>query len=167
MQHHWKQSWHISSPTAHSSAPCAVTNGKRSSSDMIHRLFVCISGVADQLQTNFASDMRAILKCVFEVIVSRDDLESDSADDLKEQNEVGLKTHLPFWVPDSACSHCTACKVPFTVLRRRHHCRSCGKIFCARCSPNVAALPRFGHVQPVRVCNHCFNFHILGEAAQL
>ncbi|XP_018601530.1 max dimerization protein 3 isoform X1 [Scleropages formosus] len=107
MQHHWKQSWHISSPTAHSSAPCAVTNGKRfcnvqrhrsgqagyreprrvnlraryrSSSDMIHRLFVCISGVADQLQTNFASDMRAILKCVFEVIVSRDDLESDSAD---------------------------------------------------------------------------------------
>ncbi|KAJ8247154.1 hypothetical protein GJAV_G00259360 [Gymnothorax javanicus] len=46
-----------------------------SSNDMVHRLFVCISGVADQLQTNFASDMRAILKSVFEIIVSRDDSE--------------------------------------------------------------------------------------------
>lgn len=33
--------------------------------DLIHRLFVCISGVADQLQTNYASDLRKILKCVF------------------------------------------------------------------------------------------------------
>ncbi|KAL4648769.1 hypothetical protein GN956_G6863 [Arapaima gigas] len=56
----------------------------RSSSDMVHRLFVCISGVADQLQTNFASDMRAILKCVFEMIVSRNDMENDSADVQKE-----------------------------------------------------------------------------------
>lgn len=32
---------------------------------MIHRLFVCIAGVADQLQTNFASDLRNILKSVF------------------------------------------------------------------------------------------------------
>ena len=31
----------------------------------MHRLFVCIAGVADQLQTNFASDLRNILKCVF------------------------------------------------------------------------------------------------------
>lgn len=26
---------------------------------------MCISGVADQLQTNYASDLRKILKCVF------------------------------------------------------------------------------------------------------
>ena len=31
----------------------------------MHRLFVCIAGVADQLQTNFAGDLRHILKCVF------------------------------------------------------------------------------------------------------
>lgn len=36
-----------------------------SSEDLVHRLFVCIAGVADQLQTNFASDLRNILKCVF------------------------------------------------------------------------------------------------------
>lgn len=31
----------------------------------MHRLFVCIAGVADQLQTNFASDLRQILRSVF------------------------------------------------------------------------------------------------------
>ena len=39
----------------------------RDSQDLIHRLFVCISGVADQLQTNFASDLRNILKVVFQI----------------------------------------------------------------------------------------------------
>lgn len=29
------------------------------------------AGVADQLQTNFASDLRAILKTVFEIVTSR------------------------------------------------------------------------------------------------
>lgn len=37
----------------------------RSSADLIHRLFICISGVADQLQTNYAADLRSTLKCVF------------------------------------------------------------------------------------------------------
>ena len=31
----------------------------------MHRLFVCIAGVADQLQTNFATDLRQILRSVF------------------------------------------------------------------------------------------------------
>ncbi|XP_005089877.1 lateral signaling target protein 2 homolog isoform X2 [Aplysia californica] len=39
----------------------------RSSNDMIHRLFVCISGVADQLQTNYAGDLRNILRAVFDM----------------------------------------------------------------------------------------------------
>lgn len=68
-----------------------------SSSDLIHRLFVCISGkgssftpsqqgvfaspgltfvmcdagVADQLQTNYASDLRGILKTLFEVMATK------------------------------------------------------------------------------------------------
>lgn len=33
--------------------------------NLLHRLFVCIAGVADQLQTNFASDLRQILRSVF------------------------------------------------------------------------------------------------------
>uniref|UniRef100_A0A915IFM7 Uncharacterized protein n=1 Tax=Romanomermis culicivorax TaxID=13658 RepID=A0A915IFM7_ROMCU len=35
-----------------------------SSDDLIHRLFVCIAGVADQWQTNYPADLRTVLKTV-------------------------------------------------------------------------------------------------------
>lgn len=50
----------------------------RISENLIHRLFVCIAGVADQLQTNFASDLRQILRSVFLMNISpptTDDIE--------------------------------------------------------------------------------------------
>ncbi|KAJ4450718.1 hypothetical protein ANN_02148 [Periplaneta americana] len=53
----------------------------RSSEDLVHRLFVCIAGVADQLQTNFAGDLRHILKCVFLMSASNTNVEDD---DLEE-----------------------------------------------------------------------------------
>ncbi|XP_021711889.1 lateral signaling target protein 2 homolog [Aedes aegypti] len=37
----------------------------RTTENLLHRLFVCIAGVADQLQTNFAADLRQMLKSVF------------------------------------------------------------------------------------------------------
>ncbi|XP_039241233.1 lateral signaling target protein 2 homolog [Pipra filicauda] len=156
-----------------------------STKDMLHTLFVCISGVADQLQTNFASDMRSILKTVFKIVASQaEPLEEPSASRKKDDDScvadaprvadcplcsspteaAGLwraGTHrLPEWVPDSTCSQCSACRSPFTLLRRRHHCRSCGKIFCARCSPHAAALPHYSHTKPVRVCTHCYTTHL-------
>jgi len=41
--------------------------------NLLHRLFVCIAGVADQLQTNFASDLRHILKNVFLINCSQNE----------------------------------------------------------------------------------------------
>ncbi|CAL1575142.1 unnamed protein product [Knipowitschia caucasica] len=150
-----------------------------SSSDLIHRLFVCISGVADQLQTNYASDLRSILKTLFEVMATKTE-EGDSSKhkgpvlcsaELEDcalcqesisSSEMAAKTRddPPDWVPDEACNSCIACKAPFTVIRRKHHCRSCGKIFCSRCSSHSAPLPRYGQVKPVRVCTHCYMFHV-------
>lgn len=37
----------------------------KTTENLLHRLFVCIAGVADQLQTNFAADLRQMLKSVF------------------------------------------------------------------------------------------------------
>ena len=34
----------------------------------------------------------------------------------------------PLWVPDDDAPRCMACGAAFTVLRRRHHCRNCGKV---------------------------------------
>ncbi|XP_059716183.1 lateral signaling target protein 2 homolog isoform X2 [Haemorhous mexicanus] len=167
-------------------ARCSELRSRYSSTkDMLHTLFVCISGVADQLQTNFASDMRSILKTVFKIVCSQAE-PSEEQSYSKEKDGDSCVTDaprvadcplcsspaevarlrragshpLPEWVPDSTCSQCSACRSPFTLLRRRHHCRSCGKIFCARCSPNTAVLPYYGQSKPVRVCTHCYSTHL-------
>ncbi|XP_012215295.1 lateral signaling target protein 2 homolog [Linepithema humile] len=178
----------------------------RSSEDLVHRLFVCIAGVADQLQTNFASDLRNILKCVFLMNSSQmiedaegskdqspnstnqsinaplDTVETgsiherqDSLAEYEDMDETAL-THdrtspvtergeecverAPAWVPDNDAPRCMACQAGFTVVRRRHHCRNCGKVFCGRCSSNNVPLPRYGHTKPVRVCNRCFLYQV-------
>lgn len=47
----------------------------RSTENLLHRLFVCIAGVADQLQTNFAADLRQILRSVFLINCSQEEEE--------------------------------------------------------------------------------------------
>uniref|UniRef100_F6XJ86 Lateral signaling target protein 2 homolog n=1 Tax=Monodelphis domestica TaxID=13616 RepID=F6XJ86_MONDO len=138
--------------------------------NMLHSLFVCISGVADQLQTNFASELRAILHMVFLVVVSKSGTEEETEEggcrlaaplaDCTLCVEYG-REEPPAWVPDQACLHCMACQTPFSFTRRRHHCRSCGKIFCSRCSSRSVPLPWFGYMKPVRVCAHCYAAHVI------
>lgn len=52
--------------------------------DLMHRLFLGISGVADQLQTNHAKDLRVILKNVFYVCQS----EGESEEEEEEEEDV-------------------------------------------------------------------------------
>ncbi|KAF6266021.1 hypothetical protein COO60DRAFT_1676403 [Scenedesmus sp. NREL 46B-D3] len=63
----------------------------------------------------------------------------------------------PQWLPDSYASHCGACQLPFKpLLRLRHHCRLCGKLFCHGCSSKQLLLPpRFKERDPQRVCSMC------------
>eukprot|EP00051_Salpingoeca_urceolata_P004581 m.66112 g.66112 ORF g.66112 m.66112 type:complete len:929 (+) comp13712_c0_seq3:150-2936(+) len=35
---------------------------------------------------------------------------------------------------DDATTHCSGCGSEFSQLRRKHHCRTCGKVFCHDCS---------------------------------
>lgn len=196
-----------------------VRSNYNSSEELIHKLFVAISEVADQLQTNCASDLRSILKSVFDMnsshssmlkntsvnedvsgeiqsnneeirevqkteeipeasAISISTLEEDrtSIDSAEEavpglilQENINLYTNLqnrqivnssevepPHWVPDEVADSCMACNSHFTLLRRRHHCRNCGKIFCSRCSSYSTALPHYGLLKPVRVCHQCF-----------
>eukprot|EP01065_Artemidia_motanka_P035117 TRINITY_DN43028_c0_g1_i1.p1 TRINITY_DN43028_c0_g1~~TRINITY_DN43028_c0_g1_i1.p1 ORF type:complete len:559 (+),score=155.64 TRINITY_DN43028_c0_g1_i1:71-1747(+) len=37
------------------------------------------------------------------------------------------------WLPDDLCERCHQCHRKFSITRRRHHCRQCGKVFCDRC----------------------------------
>ncbi|KAL7686789.1 putative FYVE zinc finger, PDZ domain, chaperonin Cpn60/TCP-1 family, Zinc finger, FYVE/PHD-type [Plasmopara halstedii] len=38
-----------------------------------------------------------------------------------------------FWMSDRSSKACYECEQLFTFFRRKHHCRSCGQIFCANC----------------------------------
>ncbi|XP_062195651.1 1-phosphatidylinositol-3-phosphate 5-kinase FAB1B-like isoform X2 [Phragmites australis] len=74
-----------------------------------------------------------------------------------------------FWMPDQSCRVCYDCDAQFTILNRRHHCRHCGRVFCARCTAN--SVPRSPgdaareDSERIRVCNYCFKRWLEEEAA--
>ncbi|TPX30636.1 hypothetical protein SmJEL517_g05843 [Synchytrium microbalum] len=41
------------------------------------------------------------------------------------------KSFATHWKPDSEAKSCSQCSRAFGTLTRRHHCRSCGDVFCA------------------------------------
>ncbi|XP_010432591.1 PREDICTED: 1-phosphatidylinositol-3-phosphate 5-kinase FAB1A isoform X2 [Camelina sativa] len=67
-----------------------------------------------------------------------------------------------FWMPDHSCPVCYECDAQFTVFNRRHHCRLCGRVFCAKCAANSIPSPsdetKDTHEEPekIRVCNYCY-----------
>ncbi|KAI6128700.1 FYVE zinc finger-domain-containing protein [Pisolithus croceorrhizus] len=46
------------------------------------------------------------------------------------------------WKPDALASTCDnfSCRVPFSLLERRHHCRKCGGVFCQQCTSRITHL---------------------------
>jgi ribosomal protein S27E len=47
------------------------------------------------------------------------------------------------------------CGVELTFFRRRHHCRSCGKIMCKRCLPQRIVLKHISETVTCKVCGKC------------
>ncbi|XP_034715281.1 zinc finger FYVE domain-containing protein 21 isoform X1 [Etheostoma cragini] len=61
----------------------------------------------------------------------------------------------PQWVPDKECPRCMQCDTKFDFIRRKHHCRRCGRCFCDKCCSKKVPLPRMCFVDPVRQCAEC------------
>jgi hypothetical protein len=57
----------------------------------------------------------------------------------------------PPWQPDSEVTKCPICDTQFTFWYRKHHCRKCGRVVCASCSPHRITIPRQFIVQPPSV----------------
>jgi len=74
------------------------------------------------------------------------------------------ETRPTLWVPDHAASSCMGCHTQFWFGRRKHHCRSCGRLFCSECSEQAVPIPAEQLYQPVRVCDQCFEHLTLGTA---
>lgn len=63
----------------------------------------------------------------------------------ENQNET-IKLLMPdqsaaIWIPSKNISCCYGCKNEFTMWRRKHHCRACGRVFCHYCADNWGNIP--------------------------
>ena len=56
------------------------------------------------------------------------------------------------WQADDAADACTICHLKWTLVRRRHHCRSCGHLVCDSCS---RARLHISGIDDQRACDHC------------
>ncbi|CAN0139091.1 unnamed protein product [Lampetra planeri] len=70
------------------------------------------------------------------------------------QGREGPGMSAPMWVPDAEAPNCMRCTTRFTFTRRRHHCRACGKVFCAPCCSQKSRL-RYMENKEARVCIRC------------
>lgn len=59
----------------------------------------------------------------------------------------------PDWIDSNECMICYA---PFSLINRKHHCRSCGGVYCQTHSSHNAPLTSMGIINPVRVCDNCY-----------
>lgn len=67
---------------------------------------------------------------------------------------VSIPTRLPIiWIPDDRIHKCTMCGSDFSIINRKHHCRSCGKIFCSNCCFQYQSLPSYLPKTHVRFCD--------------
>mmetsp|Transcript_8270 Transcript_8270/g.25608 ORF Transcript_8270/g.25608 Transcript_8270/m.25608 type:complete len:424 (-) Transcript_8270:1293-2564(-) len=86
----------------------------------------------------------------------------------RKQDMDAFKYHLDNkWVRDEDVKGCRGCGKKFTRTRRRHHCRSCGNIFCNKCTKKRVKLPKVEFYKKVRVCEGCFEeaIHTVTDAA--
>ncbi|KAG6222307.1 hypothetical protein E4U34_001512 [Claviceps purpurea] len=47
----------------------------------------------------------------------------------------------PRWQPDAEVTYCPICRAQFSFFIRKHHCRKCGRVVCAACSPHRIIIP--------------------------
>jgi len=99
-------------------------------------------------------------------IIEEDDNNNNNNNGSSRWNNKSNENELKFsseWVPDNQVTGCKACDIQFTITIRRHHCRCCGCIFCAKCSRNKIPLQsaekNFKYIK-ARVCDKCFSLSL-------
>lgn len=79
--------------------------------------------------------------------------------EVKRNSNLLRNKQTTYWVPDDASDNCQNCNVEFTFFNSRHHCRLCGGLFCAECTPFRKKIPTtWNHrneTKPVRLCRDC------------
>ncbi|SPP86603.1 myotubularin-related protein 4 isoform X1 [Drosophila guanche] len=112
----------------------------------------CNSIVSTNVEHENGSDtVENASTCSWEAVEERNGPSSYAPSSIQEKKATSV-----LWVPDHAVSRCSSCQTEFWLGRRKHHCRSCGEIFCADCSEFWAPLPYEKLFNPVRLCGSCY-----------
>uniref|UniRef100_A0A8I3PDF5 Zinc finger FYVE domain-containing protein n=1 Tax=Canis lupus familiaris TaxID=9615 RepID=A0A8I3PDF5_CANLF len=99
-------------------------------------------------------------------------LAPESPDNDLRAGQFGISARKPFttlgevapvWVPDSQAPNCMKCEARFTFTKRRHHCRACGKSFCASCCSLKCKLLYMDRKE-ARVCVICHSVLMNAQA---
>eukprot|EP00051_Salpingoeca_urceolata_P034938 m.27358 g.27358 ORF g.27358 m.27358 type:complete len:272 (+) comp8527_c0_seq1:128-943(+) len=90
--------------------------------------------------------------------------EENAAWRLQEQNE-SRRREKAAWTPDHQAPLCEMCNTKFSVVKRRHHCRRCGRCVCASCAPRDNARPilEWGITAVVRHCKDCYKAPVANQ----
>ena len=76
-----------------------------------------------------------------------------------------FKTHFFFqvrWQHEDDMEDCSSCRQQFNMAKRKHHCRHCGRIFCADClTKTVTSGPQN---RPSKVCEVCHTLLVQNSA---
>ncbi|CAF4018026.1 unnamed protein product [Rotaria magnacalcarata] len=86
------------------------------------------------------------------------DLESALQEIAREYQSLQIYTNTITqrrWLNDHDVHECMKCNQTFSLTQRKHHCRSCGNIFCDTCSSKTAIVAAASK-KPQRVCDQCF-----------
>ena len=60
----------------------------------------------------------------------------------KPEEEIHIPKPSPsIWIPSQNVSKCYKCKNEFGMFKRKHHCRVCGRVFCANCADKWGVIP--------------------------
>uniref|UniRef100_A0A183BQX3 ANK_REP_REGION domain-containing protein n=1 Tax=Globodera pallida TaxID=36090 RepID=A0A183BQX3_GLOPA len=70
----------------------------------------------------------------------------------------------PKWAEGDSCSECVT---KFTLTMRKHHCRHCGRLVCAKCSDQQIPILKYNLAKTVRVCEMCYGVLTMGAPPAL
>ncbi|KAH0618625.1 hypothetical protein JD844_018000 [Phrynosoma platyrhinos] len=143
------------------------------------------SKVSENLSANVFADETSLNASVADIVGEHSDeyesgvssssclaAASDSPDNDLGAGQFGVPTRKPFttlgevapvWVPDSQAPNCMKCEARFTFTKRRHHCRACGKVFCAACCSLKCKLLYMDRKE-ARVCVICHSVLLNAQA---
>lgn len=65
----------------------------------------------------------------------------------RESDAMFSSDTAPEWADGDVCHRC---RVQFSVLQRKHHCRACGQVFCGQCTSKTSTLPKYGIEKEVK-----------------